>query len=103
MEGRWGVLEVSSRQLETSSDSIPGMGITREIAELTGKEHKHVMRDFRDMCEALEIVESNFGRNYIASNGKGNPEYLLPKDLTTTRAGCNLVHIVFYCRSRNSC
>jgi|TARA_R110000851_G_scaffold50311_3_gene120239 phage regulator Rha-like protein len=66
--------------LATSSLSMS----TREIAELTGKEHKHVMRDFRDMCEALEIVESNFGRNYIASNGKGNPEYLLPKDLTTT-------------------
>jgi len=57
---------------------------TREIAELTGKEHKNVMRDFRDVCEALEIEGLSFERYYIAANGKTNPEYLLPKDLTTT-------------------
>ena len=57
---------------------------TREIAELTGKRHDHVMRDFREMCEALEIAGSKFGLVYLAGNGEERPMYSLPKDLTTT-------------------
>ena len=33
---------------------------SREIAELTGKEHKHVMRDIRDFLEQ-GVDEPNFG------------------------------------------
>ena len=57
---------------------------TREIAELTGKDHKHVMRDCREMCGALEITESSFGLSYKDSTGRTLPMYSLPKDLTTT-------------------
>ncbi len=59
---------------------------TREIAELTGKDHKHVMRDFHDVCEALEIDASSFGSMYLDAYSLEKPEYVLPKDLTTTLA-----------------
>ncbi len=59
---------------------------TREIAELTGKDHKHVMRDLRDDCEALEIDASSFGSMYLDAYSCEKPEYVLPKDLTTTLA-----------------
>lgn len=70
--------------LPTVGDTQPLTMSSREIAELTGKEHRHVMRDIRNMLEQLGEVESKFGRYYIAANGKRNPEYHLPKDLTIT-------------------
>ena len=57
---------------------------SREIADLTGKLHHHVIRDIRTMLEELGEVETKFGGYYTASNGKQNPEYHLPKDLTIT-------------------
>jgi len=57
---------------------------TREIAELTGKQHYNVMRDFRDVCEALEITDLSFEGSYIDSTGRTLPMFNLPKDLTTT-------------------
>lgn len=65
---------------------------SKEISELTGKEHKHVIRDIQVMLEALkdgpnldhvEILREH--RGYIAS-------ILLPKDLTITLVtGYNVV------------
>ncbi|HEC3156858.1 TPA: Rha family transcriptional regulator [Escherichia coli] len=67
---------------------------TLQIAELTGKKHKHVMRDVRQMIESLELgsklVESNSGlyyfveKEYKAENGKANPFYELDEDLCNT-------------------
>jgi len=74
---------MTNSQLTSFATSTLSMS-TREIAELTGKDHKHVMRDFRDMCEALEITESSFGLSYKDSTGRTLPMYSLPKDLTTT-------------------
>ena len=58
---------------------------TREIAELTGKRHDNVMRDFRDVCEALELGLLSFEDTSVnPQNGQTYIQYLLPKDLTTT-------------------
>jgi len=55
---------------------------SREIAELTGKEHRNVMRDIRDMLEQLRAASGgllNFERTYRDSQNKEQPEFLLPK------------------------
>lgn len=57
---------------------------SREIAELTGKRHADVMRDARNMFDQLGLVASSFAGYYVASNGKSNPLFNLPKDLTLT-------------------
>ena len=64
---------------------------SREIAELTGKQHAHVIRDIRAMTDALEddpnldhVEETKDSRGYTA-------EISLPKDLTLTLvAGYNV-------------
>ena len=57
---------------------------SREIAELTGKEHKHVRRDIKVMLNQLGLSESNFARNYTDSLNRQQTEYALNKDLTLT-------------------
>ena len=51
---------------------------SREIAELTGKNHGNVIRDVRYLLDELGLEELSFESYYIAANGKRNPEYLLP-------------------------
>jgi len=57
---------------------------SREIAQLTGKEHKHVMRDIRAMLQELELDESNFGRIYLDLLNREQTEFLLDRELTET-------------------
>ena len=52
---------------------------SREIAELTGKRHDHVIRDIELMFLRLNIDAPKFGDYYKASNGKRNLQYHLPK------------------------
>ncbi len=65
---------------------------SREIAELCGKQHKHVIRDIKQMLEELNapkfgvvnFSEPKFGlakflSNYIDEQGKSRPCYNLPK------------------------
>ena len=54
---------------------------SREIAELVGKKHHHVMRDIRNMEPAWEnITETKFGLSeYVDSTGRKLPEYQLTK------------------------
>lgn len=65
---------------------------SREIADLCEKNHADVLRDIRVMLEQLGEVASKFAGNYVAANGKTNPCFNLPKDLTLTLvAGYNVV------------
>ena len=52
---------------------------SREIAELTGKEHFHVMRDIRAMLAELQVDESTFGCSYKDGAGRLQPAFQLPK------------------------
>lgn len=56
-----------------------------EIAEVTGKQHAHIMRDIRDEIEKLEeggiSGESKFGlSSYITDQNKEMPCYILTKE-----------------------
>ena len=56
---------------------------SREIAELTDKEHAHVMRDIRTMLAELGLAEGGYLQNWIhPQNNQTYPEFQLPRDLT---------------------
>lgn len=54
---------------------------SREIAELTGKDHRNVMRDIRTMLAELhgEGGVLSFEHSYFNSQNKEQPEFRLPK------------------------
>lgn len=52
---------------------------SREVAELTGKQHKHVLDDVRKMFHQLEINSADFSAQYKDSSGKLNREFNLKK------------------------
>lgn len=55
---------------------------SREIAELTGKEHKHVLADIRKMLAELQEDEPAFRRIYLDSMNRDQIEYALNRELT---------------------
>lgn len=57
---------------------------SREIAELTGKNHGDVMRDTRNMLDELKIDQSSFADIFFDSYNREQPCFKLPKDLTLT-------------------
>ncbi len=57
---------------------------TREIAELTGKRHDHVMVDARNMLEQLGLTSPEFSGHLPDAYGRSQPIFNLPKDLTLT-------------------
>lgn len=59
-------------------DNVATMS-SREIAELTGKEHCHVIRDIEKMLDDLNIGVSKFGGSYLSSQNKELPCFNLPK------------------------
>ena len=52
---------------------------SREIAELTAKQHQHVRRDIETMAEGLKIDPSSFGRIYRDARNREQREYALPR------------------------
>lgn len=50
-----------------------------EIADLTGKQHAHILRDVRNMLSELSLTESNFGASYVDATGRTLPMFKLPK------------------------
>lgn len=61
----------------TTTQTPPTMS-SLEIAELTGKQHKDVLRDIKRTLEAEGTSTAQFCALYTASNGKQNPCYRLP-------------------------
>lgn len=57
---------------------------SREIAELTEKNHADVLRDIRNMLEQLGLTASSFASSYKDSTGRTLPAFDLPEDLTIT-------------------
>lgn len=57
---------------------------SREIAELTGKEHFHVKRDIEHMLQELGKDASSFGGIYMDSMNRQQTEYRLDRELTQT-------------------
>ncbi|WP_339455833.1 phage regulatory protein/antirepressor Ant [Pseudomonas sp. EA_65y_Pfl1_P120] len=57
---------------------------SREVADLTGKQHHHVVRDIKHNLAELNIDASKFGCTYLDSSNRKQTEYLLPPDLVMT-------------------
>ncbi|AXP04293.1 DNA-binding protein [Pseudomonas fluorescens] len=68
---------------QSSNVSRPTMS-SREIAELTGKRHDHVMRDIRNMLSELQITDPKFGGTYLDGSGRSMPCFHLDRELTET-------------------
>ena len=52
-----------------------------QVAEFFGKEHKHVLRDIRELDCSEEFTRSNFGpTDFIDKNGDSQPSYELTRD-----------------------
>lgn len=55
---------------------------SREIAELTGKQHKNVKRDIASMLGDLEKDALSFERTYLDGQNRNQTEYLLDREHT---------------------
>ncbi|WP_430422347.1 Rha family transcriptional regulator [Methylibium petroleiphilum] len=57
---------------------------SREIAELTGKRHDHVLVDIRNMLDELRMTSPEFSGHLPDAYGRPQVCFNLPKDLTIT-------------------
>jgi phage regulator Rha-like protein len=55
-----------------------------EIAELTGKQHRNVLADIRNMIDQLGLSSAEFSAVYKDQQLINRPCFNLPKDLTLT-------------------
>lgn len=61
-----------------SSKQEPTMS-SREISEVTGKQHGHIKRDIEKMLKSLGLDVSTFGRTYLDSQNREQVEYHLDR------------------------
>lgn len=73
----------SMLNLQTAEPAEATMS-SREIAELTGKQHFHVKRDIERMLEDLGEDASKFGCMYLDGMNREQQEYELNRELTDT-------------------
>jgi phage regulator Rha-like protein len=64
--------------MQLSIGATPTM-TSLEIAELTGKQHKHVLTDIKNMLAELGLESSGFSDDYTDPRGRSQPCYRLPK------------------------
>lgn len=77
--------EISVKALPAPVDTQPVTMSSLEIAELTGKQHKHVLYDIRHMLDELGEGQPSFRHTHRnPQNGQEYPIFRLPKDLTIT-------------------
>lgn len=57
---------------------------SRDIADLTNKEHKNIIRDIENMLNQLNLDKLKFEHIYKDTMNRGQREYFLNKDLTLT-------------------
>jgi phage antirepressor YoqD-like protein/phage regulator Rha-like protein len=76
--------EVITTPVSVMPAGVPVMS-SLQIAEITGKDHAHVMRDIRNVLGEAEIDQSKFGSIRLDGGGREQPCYLLP------RRECDLV------------
>lgn len=65
------------------SNGVPSMS-SREIADLTGKRHDHVIRDIEKMFQDVGEPAPKFGGSYRGADNTERKCYNLPRDLTYT-------------------
>ena len=65
-----------------TSNSIVQTMSSKEIADMTGKRHDHVLADIRNMFEQLQIDSTEFSGQYKDSTGRTLPCFNLNKDLS---------------------
>jgi hypothetical protein len=74
---------VENNSSENNSQEITTIS-TLEIANLTSKQHRHVLRDCEKMFTTLEIDSAQFWTQYNDQSGKANLMYILNKELSYT-------------------
>ncbi|MEQ5163220.1 Rha family transcriptional regulator [Citrobacter youngae] len=73
-----------TKQTVANGRSVVTKMSSREIAKLTGKQHKHVLEDCRKMFESLKLQSAEFSADYQDDKGRTYQEYWLDQDLTMT-------------------
>jgi len=78
------LLKVESKMTASNLATVNPTMSSREIAELTGKQHQHVKRGIENMLKELKEDVSTFGRIYLDARNREQTEYALDRELTET-------------------